>query len=41
MGQKSHLLKAHEKYVMEIQKGKQAPITMVLREEKNLKCPLK
>jgi hypothetical protein len=41
MGQKSYLLKAHEKVVMEIQKGKQVPITMVLRVGTTLKCPLK
>jgi hypothetical protein len=41
MGWKSHLLKDEEKYVMEIQKGKQVPITRALRVGRALKCPLK
>jgi hypothetical protein len=38
VGQKSHLLKAQGKVVMEIQKGKKVPITKALRARPTLKC---
>ena len=38
VGGKYHLLKAHGKVVMEIQKGKKVPITKALRAGPTLKC---